>query len=147
MVEFVVINMTPNITKFVAEVKNRLAANSGKIPAPLYFEIGKLCGMKCKEVVDAKKEHFPDQVKGAGAPKVVAAKKPAVKKGKKTAVKKGKATKKVADEPAPLTKKQMKALASADESTGVVEDSDTTFVWIASPEEIANPSDLHETSY
>lgn len=137
--------MTPNVTKFVAEVKSRLAANSGKIPAPLYFEIGKLCGMKCKEVVDAKKEHFADQVKGAAAPKAVAAKKPAVKKGKKTAVKKGKT--KPADEPAALTKAQLKAMKGADESTGVVEDTEESFVWIASPEEIANPTDLHETTY
>jgi hypothetical protein len=136
--------MTPNITKFVAEVKTRLKANNGKIPAPLYFEIGKLCGMKCKEVVDAKKEHFADQVKGAGgkiSDRKTAAKKPAAKKA---AVKK---TKKVADEPVSLTKKQLKALKGADESTGIVEDTDTAFVWIASPEEIANPSDIHTTNY
>jgi len=136
--------MTPNITKFIAEVKTRLAANDGKIPAPLYFEIGKMCGMTCKEVVDAKKEHFSGQVKVVGAAKP--AKK--LKKGKEAArAKKGKANKKpVEAEPAELTKAQKKALKGADESTGVVEDTETAFVWIATPEEIS--SELkHDTNY
>jgi hypothetical protein len=140
--------MTPNIDKFVKEVSNRLSANNGKIPAPLYFEIGKLCGMTCKQVVEAKKEHFADKVKGGTrtTSKPVKAAKKAVKKAK-PAKKEPKGKKKVEAEPAALTKKQKKALANADESTGIVEDTDTAFVWIASPEEIASTEELHKTNY
>lgn len=135
--------MTSNIDKFIAEVTDRLAANNGKIPAPLYFEIGKLCGMTCKQVVEAKKEKFSDKIRNATRTTSV---KP-VKAAKKAVVKKVKKVKTVSDEPAALTKKQKKAFAAADESTGVVEDTPNSFVWIASPEEIANPADLHETAY
>jgi hypothetical protein len=131
--------MTPNIDKFIAEVSDRLKANNGKIPATLYFEIGKLCGMTCKQVVDAKKEHFADKVKGAT--KVA---KKAVKS--KTKPKKEAKAKKES-EPAPLTKKQLKAFANADESHGVVENSETAYVWIASPEEIASTEYLHKVDY
>lgn len=136
--------MTPNIDKFVAEVSDRLKANNGKIPAPLYFEIGKLCGMTCKQVVDAKKEHFSDKVRVGGRTPIKASPKAA-----KKAVKKGKTDKKVkqADEPAELTKAQKKALKGADESTGIVEDSESAYVWIASPEEIASTEELHKTDY
>lgn len=141
--------MTANIPKFLTEVKSRLAANSGKIPAPLYFEIGKLCGMTCKDVVEAKREHFADQVKGATAGKPIAAKKVAkpAKKATKTAKPAKKATKPDDEVEVKLTKKQKKMIAEADESTGVVEQTEDTFVWIASPEEIASDKDIHETSY
>lgn len=142
--------MTPNITKFLAEIKTRLKANNGKIPAPLYFEIGKLCGLKCKDVVEAKREHFADQLKPSVAAKAPAAKK--VKAPKVDPVKKGKdaarvrAARKQADEPAELTKAQKKAAKNADESTGIVEQTETAFVWIATPEEIV--SDIkHDTDY
>lgn len=131
--------MTPT-EKFIAKIGERLKLGGGKIPAPVYFEVGKLCGLTCKQVVEAKKEHFSGAVR---TPSVKAAKAPAPKKATKTTKPAAKKGKKV-DEPeltAAEKKSLKKALKNVDERTGVVEDSlDTggSFVWIASAEEIAD---------
>lgn len=131
--------MTANIPKFIAEVQSRLDANGGKIPAALYFDIGKLCGMKCKEVVEAKKEHFAGKSGKKAATKTArkAAKKGTVKKTKDVKAPKGDAA---------LVKASKKMLKGADESTGLVANTEDEYVWIASPEEISGEF-KHDTAY
>jgi hypothetical protein len=125
-----------NDTKtFVLLISDLMAANGGKIPASVFFEIGRgRCGMTCKEVIEARAKFYPETVRTVNRKK---------KAAKKTIVKKVKTS----DEPKPLSKALKTAMKSADESHGVVENDGNSFVWIASPEEIANPSSLHETSY
>jgi hypothetical protein len=114
--------MTDNIKKFIEEIAVRIASSpKGKIPSALYFEIGKTFGMTCKEVVETKKEHFADQTR---------------KKTKKVVARKD-------AKKAPESKEVMvESVEGCDESSGVVENSDSSFVWIATPEEIQSTEDL-----
>lgn len=129
--------MTPSETKFVAQIKALL--EKGKVAGPKYFEVGKLCGMKCKEVVDAKKKYFSA--------------------GTKASVKSAEAKNTTKTEQVPATeldelKTKYGSLVEDNEEPagppsdfGIIANTENEFVWIASPEEIANPSDLHSTSY
>jgi hypothetical protein len=112
-------------TKFVAEVKALLA--KGKVSAKTMAEVGKACGLTCRAVVDAKKLHFASET----AP-VTKAVKPA---------KAAKAAKPVKAPKAPKAAKEPVAAAPVEPAEGEV------FVWIASPEEIENPTNLHEPDY
>jgi hypothetical protein len=137
--------MTANETKFVAEIKALLA--KGKVAAPKYFEVGKLCGLKCKEVVDAKKAYFSGETKSSPAPQKS---KPAKK-----------LTQAEQDEQAKINhdvimnadlSNRYGSITVEDNSEpapdfGIVTDTPEAFVWIASPEEIENPTDLHATTY
>jgi hypothetical protein len=128
--------MTPNETKFVAEMKKRLAA--GKVPAPVFFEVGKLCGLKCKEVVDAKKAHFSDNVKGAPVKKSPPPKKYTAEEQLKRAKE---------DSDVILSGRygniNVEDNGEAEPEHGIVKDDGNEFVWIASPELIASTEGMH----
>lgn len=129
------------VEEFVDHMNSQKKSELG-FPAAELYKVGMAFGLTCKEV----NENFLGKDKAVSrgrylaiVPNVnvkkVAAKKPAKKVSKKADV-----------EPVKLTKKQKKALAEADESTGVVENTEDSFVWIASPDEIQNPDKypLHE---
>lgn len=132
--------MTDKVKQFVEEIGARMTL--GKVPNSEIFKFGQSLGLKCREIVDLKKEHFAFATRGASKP-VLAAKAPTAKKAPK--VKKVAAP--TADEGVELTPKQKKALKNADESTGVVQSDETAFVWIASPEEIASTEEVHTVDY
>ena len=111
---------------------------AGKVKAADFFAVGKEFGITCSKAVELKAQIL-------GKPtKTVAAKKAA--KPKPSKAKKAKSLPDSIDE-VKLTPKQKKAIKNADESTGVVEDANAVFVWIASPDEIASTAELHTADY
>lgn len=134
LLELTVLNNMESEFKYVAEMKKLLA--KGKVKAPIYFEVGKAFGMTCKEVCEARKKHFP--------------------RDKKIISENEKIIMPILDGEIELNgdygSHEIKDNSEdVDDGPppdfGVVIDTPDEFVWIASPEEIENPADLHSTNY
>ena len=131
--------MTPNETKFVAEMKKRLAA--GKVPAPVFFEVGQQYGLKCKEVVIVKKEHFSGK-----PPAQVQKSRPAKKLTAAEQLKLAKTNQEVIDRVDLKTRYgniNVEDNGEAEPEHGVVKDDGNEFIWIASPSEIASTEGMY----
>lgn len=134
MLELTVPDNMKSETKYVAEMTRLLA--KGKVKAPVYFEVGKTFGMACKEVCEARKKHFSGEMKTPAKAKAAKAVKEIL----------GDAAELNGDYGSPEVEDNSEPVGPPPDF-GVVIDTPDEFVWIATPEEIKNPSDLHATNY
>ena len=135
MLELTVTDMKSEL-KYVAEMNKLLA--KGKVKAPVFFEVGKTFGMTCKEVCEARKKHFSGEMKVVSKTKAEKAVKEIL----------GDAAELHGDYGSPEVEDNSEEVdAGPPPDFGVIEDSENSFVWIASPDEIENPTSIHDTTY
>ena len=144
--------MHAKITEFVLFLQGLPESNQG-FSAKDFYKLGQNYGITCKQIKDTflgkqraiRAGRYPAEIGAVPLGKKAASKKAASKKAASKKAASKKAARKVTSTACADFDNDVDKIIG-DESTGVVENTADSFVWIATPEEIAGEL-IHQTNY